>query len=62
MTALLTVKETATELRVSPNTVYRMISDGSLRTVDIGREGRAKTRVARKEIDRFIQAHERGAA
>lgn len=42
--ALLTVAEVATLWRCSKNTIYRLISDGELRSTDIG-NGRAKTRI-----------------
>ncbi len=39
---LLTVRETAEHLRVSPRTVYRLIHDGQLRTVSIASELRVR--------------------
>jgi excisionase family DNA binding protein len=39
---LLTVRETADHLRVSPRTVYRLIHEGQLRTVSIASELRVR--------------------
>ncbi|MDT5201068.1 MAG: hypothetical protein QOF88_4425 [Mycobacterium sp.] len=55
---LLTVQETAAELRVSRPTVYRLFAAGELAWVQIG----ARCRVTAAEIDRFIAAHSRSGA
>lgn len=54
-TALLTINEAAEQLRVSRRTVYRYISDGALPTVNIGREKRSRSRIAREALDAFIR-------
>ena len=54
-TALLTINEAAEELRVSRRTIYRYISDGALPTVNIGREKRSRSRIAREALDAFIE-------
>jgi excisionase family DNA binding protein len=61
--SLLTIPETAAELRVSDDTVYRLIADGSLDAVDVsGRDSRrAKTRVPRESIETFIKARRRNS-
>lgn len=50
---LLTVREAAETLRCSPATIYRLISTGALESVDIG-QGRAKTRVPRAAVEKFV--------
>ncbi|MEV0968474.1 helix-turn-helix domain-containing protein [Microtetraspora glauca] len=56
-TALLTIPETATELRVGDNTVYRMIARGDLTAVDISAPGarKSKTRVPRESIHAYLK-------
>jgi excisionase family DNA binding protein len=54
-TALLTVNEAAEELLVSRRTIYRYIADGALPTVNIGREGRSRTRVSREALTAYIR-------
>jgi excisionase family DNA binding protein len=54
-TRLLTIQETAAELRSSRATVYRLFAAGELDFVQIG----ARRRVTAAEIDRFIAAHSR---
>jgi len=60
---LLTVKQAAEALGVSDDTVYRYIADGDLDTTDVARRGsvRAKTRIPRKSIEKFIAARTRNA-
>ncbi len=54
-TALLTINEAAEQLRVSRATVYRLINDGRLATVDIARiAGQTRTRVPRQAIADYI--------
>lgn len=52
---LLTVPEAAEDLRCSEMSVYRLISAGSLPTVDIatGKE-RPRTRIPRKQLEEYI--------
>jgi excisionase family DNA binding protein len=47
---LLKVPEALEALQCSKQTLYRMINDGRLRTVHLGRA----TRIPRSEIDRFV--------
>lgn len=54
MTArLLTVTETADMLQLSKVTVYRLMTAGQLRYVQIG----ARRRVTAAEVDRFLTKH-----
>ncbi len=56
MTALLTIPETATELRVSPMTVRRLIKSGELETTDVGATGKSpQTRVIGESINALIE-------
>jgi excisionase family DNA binding protein len=48
---LLTVKEVATELKVSERWVTKQIQDGKLQAIDLGKG----YRIYRNELDRFIQ-------
>jgi len=54
---LLTIPETAERLRCSKAHVYRLISAGQLRTVDIGVVGstRAKTRIRETDLHTYIE-------
>lgn len=63
-TALLTIPEAASELRVSPKTIYRLIADGALEVTDVARPGsfRPRTRVPREAITAYIKAHTRRAS
>ena len=65
MTALLlTIPETAAELKCHRDTVYELISAGQLKAVDIAvRVGtRTKTRVRRDDLIEFIDSRTRIAA
>lgn len=58
MTArVFSIPETAERLAVSRNTVYRLISDGALRAVNVGRQGKPRTRVREDDLARFIDQH-----
>lgn len=60
---LLTIPETAAQLRVSRTTVYRLINEGHLATVDISRvPGHTRTRVSRAAITRYVKDRERQAS
>ena len=48
--ALLTVTELATVLRVGRNTAYRLIDDGTIPAVKIGRQ----IRVYREDVIRYV--------
>jgi excisionase family DNA binding protein len=60
-TKLLTIPETADELGISPNTVYKMIACGDLRAVDMAVPGakKPKTRVRHEDLEAFIDARTR---
>jgi excisionase family DNA binding protein len=62
-TALLTIPETAAELRVSPKTVYRRIAAGDLEVTDIAATGAfgTRTRVPRASLDAYIKSRTRRA-
>lgn len=49
-TDVLTPAEAAEYLRVNPQTVYRLLNDGTLRGAKVGRTWR----VRRSELDRFL--------
>lgn len=52
--ALYTVAEVADLWRVHRATVYRLIADGELATVNIG-QGRAKTRITARALADYIE-------
>jgi excisionase family DNA binding protein len=52
---VLTIPEVAILLSVSKSTVYRLIGDGSIETINI----RSKIRVRRSAVDRFLDAAQR---
>ncbi len=58
---LLRVDEVAQRLSVGRATVYQMISSGALRTVRIGRGGRA-VRVPVKSLQEWLESQQRGTA
>lgn len=60
-TKLLTIPETADELGISPNTVYKMIACGDLRAVDMTVPGAksSKTRIRQEDLEAFINARTR---
>jgi excisionase family DNA binding protein len=53
---LYTIPETAKHLATSVDTVYRLIHDGAIRTVDIGRDGRSRFRISAVQLQEFIDA------
>ena len=55
---LVTVKEAQELLRVGRTTVFKLISDGALQTVRIGR----CLRIRRRSISRFIRDHSTAGA
>ncbi len=57
---MFTVKETATRLRVSPATVYALISTGKLRCHRVG-VGRGVIRVSPDNIAHFLEESESSA-
>jgi excisionase family DNA binding protein len=60
--SLLTIPETAAELRVSDDTVYRLIAKGDLATTDVAPTGsrKPKTRVVRASVNELIQRRQTG--
>lgn len=55
---LLTVRETAAELRVSVATLHRMLTRGDLTRVKVG----YATRIARSDLESYVDAQRAGAA
>ena len=51
----LMVEETAEVLGTHPETIRRMIRDGSLRAVRLGAGSRSPFRIPNEEIDRFLR-------
>lgn len=51
------VKEVATRLDVSLNTIYALVSDGKLRCCRIGR-GRGVIRISEEQLDEFLRSAE----
>ena len=51
--ALLTVPELAAVLRVGRNTAYRLVEDGTVRSVKIGRQ----FRIYREDLIRYVSDH-----
>jgi excisionase family DNA binding protein len=61
-TELLTVPEAAARLKISRNGVYRLISLGQLRAVDVAVTGKSsKTRVRSDDLQAYIDANTREA-
>jgi excisionase family DNA binding protein len=59
----LTIPEVAEALGVKArSTVYRHIADGSFTLVDIGRNGKRKTRIPQSQLDAFIAERTREPA
>ena len=54
MTELLTIREVAKELRISPNTVYSEVRLGRLRAIRLSHRC---TRVKRADLDAYLAAH-----
>lgn len=55
-TVLLTIPETARQLRCGDSTVYRMIARGDLPSVDIAGPGsQSKTRVLREDLTAYLR-------
>lgn len=53
-TLLLTLKEAAAELRISDDSVYRLITSGAIQSVDVGTARRSRTRITRAALEDFI--------
>jgi len=61
MSKLMTVKETAERLRVTPQTVFNYLKAGILQAVRIGGAGKTgRTLIAESELERFINADKGG--
>lgn len=56
--AALNVKETAEILRVSTKTVYKLIAEGKLPAVKVGRENR----IAKSELIKYLRQGEKAAS
>ena len=58
---LLTPAEAAERIRASESHIYRLITDGKLRAVDIAQPGskKQKTRVRSDDLDDYIEASTR---
>jgi excisionase family DNA binding protein len=56
---LLTVRETADRLRVSPQLVYRRIETGELQAVRLGHGPKAPIRITAVDLDRFLRPERR---
>lgn len=61
-TQLWTIGEAAERLRCSEMTVYRLITRGHLKAVDISTTGRSKTRVRDDDLAAFIEDRTRQAS
>lgn len=53
---LFNVRTVAERLQTSPDTVYRLIADGELQAIDIGRDGRVRRRVREDALQSFIDS------
>jgi excisionase family DNA binding protein len=51
------VLEVASELRVSPQTIYRRIGAGELEAVQLGSGPKAPIRVRAGAVERFLASH-----
>jgi len=57
---LMTIDQAAEELQASRNTVYRLISSGALKAVDVAATGRTtRTRILTRDLDAFIESRTR---
>jgi len=54
---MLTVKEVARELNVSPPTVYRLINEHKLPAIVVSGVKIRKLRVQQKDLDAYIETH-----
>lgn len=53
-TLLLTLDEAAETLRISEDSVRRLIASGAIKSVDVGTARRSRTRVTRAALEEFI--------
>jgi excisionase family DNA binding protein len=63
-TQLLSIPAAAERLECSEMHIYRMVSSGELRAVDISQKGarKSKTRIRSDDLDAYIEARTRSAA
>jgi excisionase family DNA binding protein len=59
---VLSITEAAHVLSCSRGHVYNLIAAGELRVVDIGIDGRSKSRVYPEDLDAYIERHTRSVA
>lgn len=57
MSPLLTIEDVAARLQVSRRTVYRLIAEGRLRPIHVGR----RTRFTEREVEAYIASLRRAA-
>jgi excisionase family DNA binding protein len=55
---LLTVRQFAGRIGVSPRTAYRIIADGLVDRVDVGRGSKPKTRISEAALERYLERRE----
>lgn len=55
MTDCLPVRVVAERLSVSPKTVYRLIADGELEALDVGRRGTPRIRVPESALAAYVE-------
>ncbi|MDP9256411.1 MAG: helix-turn-helix domain-containing protein [Actinomycetota bacterium] len=60
--SLLTVRQVAQRLQVSPLSVRRQIASGRLRGVKLGDAGSAPLRIDPAELERYLARHATGKA
>lgn len=53
---LYSIPRVAEHLDTSRSTIYRLIDDGELIAVDIGREGRQRKRVREDDLARYVDS------
>ncbi len=56
---LLTTKEVAEYFRVSERTIHRWIKNGSLRAYKFGADKPSTLRIAKSELERFLEKHKK---
>ena len=57
--ALLSLREVAQQLGISPTTLHRHVQDGNIAYVDIGHRGRRYYRFTQEAVDAFIRQQSR---
>jgi len=56
---LLTTKEVAEWLKVSERTIHRWIKNNGLRAYKFGADKGSTLRIAKSEVERFIESHKK---